>query len=242
MFEYLKKAVNEQMEAERKENQHFIAAGFKDQWSKEYQNESDEGIKEYLTETRWKQYQDGTITRQQAVNFAIARAEKQHKKAIEKKNGLLDQYASAPDVISVDIFVEWKRNRTWGYNPTATVTVNTSAGTYTATGSASGCGYDKRTAAVGNALNEIDAIKKMLCTCKENAIKAGKKSNNPLELNSNSNASYISYGAGYGVIPYFEGGVGMSSFENVFNACGFVLDHCHETDSTDYYYFTKKGA
>lgn len=202
--------------------------------------ESDSALERNSTGTRWNQYKNGTIDRETAVNYALARVEKQHKKAIEEKNSLLDQYASAPDITSIDIFVEWKRNRTWGYNPTATATVNTSAGTYTATGSASGCGYDKRTAAIGSALNEIEAIKKMLCTCKENAIKAGKKSKNPLEINSASNRDYIAYGAGYGAIPYFEGGVGMSSFECVFNACGFVLDHFHETDSTDYYYFTKK--
>lgn len=48
-------------------------------------------------------------------------------------------------------------------------------------------------------------------------------------------------GAGYGAIPYFEGGVGMSSFVCVFNACGFVLEHSHETDKTCYYYFVKKS-
>lgn len=204
--------------------------------------ESDSALERNSTGTRWNQYKNGTIDIETAVNYALARVEKQHRKAIEKKNSLLDQYASAPDITSIDIFVEWKHNRTWGYNPTATVTVNTSAGTYTATGSASGCGYDKRTAAVGSALNKIDAIKKMLCECKENAIKAGKKSKNPLEINSASNATLIAYGAGYGAIPYFEGGVGMSSFELVFNACGFVLDHSHETDNTDYYFFTKKEA
>ena len=204
--------------------------------------ESDSSLERNSTGTRWNQYKNGTIDRETAVNYALARVEKQHRKAIEMKNSLLDQYASAPDAESIDILVEWKFNRTWGYIPTATVTVHTGVGNYTATGRASGCGYDKRTTAVGNALNEIDAIKKMLCTCKENAIKAGKKSKNPLEINSDSNRDYIAYGAGYGAIPYFEGGVGMSSFEHVFNACGFVLDHCYETDSTDYYYFTKKEA
>lgn len=205
-------------------------------------SEDETALERNSTGTRWNQYKTGKIDRTAAVGYALARLEKRINKAIEKKYNRLDQYASAPDVKSVDISIIWKRNRIWGYNPTATVNVHTSAGTFTATGTASGCGYDKRTAAVGSALNEIDAIKKMLCECKENAIKAGKKSENTLEINSASNAALIAYGAGYGAIPYFEGGIGMSSFECVFNACGFVLDHIHETDSTDYYFFTKKEA
>lgn len=209
--------------------------------TKNYILESDSALERNSTGTRWNQYQNGTIDRETAVNYALARKEVAKQRKIEKKNNKLDEYAGASDVESVDIFVEWKRNRTWGYNPTARVNVHTNNGTFTATGTASGCGYDKESTAVGSALNDIPAIKKMLCECKENAMKTGKKSENPLEVNSNSNSALIAYGAGYGAIPYFEGGVGMSSFVGVFNACGFVLKHSHETDKTCYYHFVKKS-
>lgn len=48
------------------------------------------------------------------------------------------------------IEIVWKKNRTWGLNPHATVTLDG----VTTTGRASGCGYDKASAAVVAALSK----------------------------------------------------------------------------------------
>jgi hypothetical protein len=83
----------------------------------------------------------------------------------------------------------------------------------------------------------------MLYTAKENAL------NNPPEHGrycgagvfeeNTTNNSLIHYGAGYGVLPYFEGGVGISSFYGVFEKCGYKCTSSHETKTTDFYHFEK---
>lgn len=197
-------------------------------------------LKEFSTPTRWEQYQNGKITEEEAINLAIIRNNKRLDKECKKELEKLERVANAPTVESVSISVTWKKNSVWGYNPTAEVTVNTIEGFYyIASGHASGCGYDKETAAVGEALNQIESIIKLLADKKEAAINSGIVASG--EANE-SNKKFIAYGAGYGAIPYFEGGVGMSSFENVFNACGLRLKNQHHTKISSYYYYEKIGG
>ena len=62
--------------------------------------------------------------------------------------------AELPQVINIS--VEWHRSAMWGYNPSATITAERRR-TY---GKASGCGYDKESAAVAEALNaNTEALK-----------------------------------------------------------------------------------
>lgn len=221
----------------------MLYTNIKEQLKKEYKGymeshakyieENENGLKNHSTETRWKQFQDGKITKEQCIEYAIKRNNKRLEKRLQEKLTQLETIGKAEEVESVTISVEWKRNPTWGYNPTARVLVDTTNYMYGGIGTASGCGYDKQTAAVGSALNSINSMLKMLCDTKEKALENGAQY-------ENTNRNYIAYGAGYGAIPYFEGGVGMSSFENVFNACGYVLKHQNHTKTTDYYYFIKK--
>jgi hypothetical protein len=199
--------------------------------------ENDDSLKRHSTNTRWTQYINGVIDREKAMNYALTRIEKDYNKKLNKEIEFLDRISTANDVENVSIFVQWHKSRTWGMNPTADIEVQTTTGkTYRATGTASGCGYDKLTAAIGSALNEIDSIRKMLCECKENALNNGVTSGNKYNP---GNSAFIHYGAGYGAIPYFEGGVGMSSFEGVFNACNLKLTHQNNSKTTNYYFFTK---
>lgn len=193
---------------------------------------NENALRDNSTETRWAQYQAGQITKDQAIEYACIRSQKEFSKSLTKKFARLETIANAPEVKSVSISVVWTKNKTWGYNPTATVTIQTTNGYFHEEGHASGCGYDKQSAAVGEALNKSNAIIKMLCDKKETAV----NDTNDFEY---SNEKYIAYGAGYGAIPYFEGGVGMSSFERVFNECGFILKTRNETKTTNYYYFEK---
>ena len=199
----------------------------------------EQAIRSYSTVTRWGQYQAGKIDAETAAGFAYKRKAREIEKRTAEKLARLDRLADASEVQAVRISVEWVKSSVWGYNPQAEITVYYSeGGASTYTGSASGCGYDKRTTAVGEALNQCDGIIKALCACKEkNITPEGKEHNRGAGY---SNADAVAYGAGYGAIPYFEGGVGMSSFERVFNACGFILRNVHETKRTDYYYFEKK--
>ncbi len=244
MFENLKNRILAEA-AEEKENRRFyIVEGYYPTWSEENRKPGDNGIKHYCTARRWDQYQAGEISREKIVDLTIKRMEKQHEKDTAKKLEKLEAAAAAPDLESVSISVEWTRSRVWGYNPAAEIVVNAGGHYSKYTGSASGCGYDKRTAAIGAALNQSASVLKMLYTAKEKAlaslapdqIEAAKKG---YIFGSESNRDFIHYGAGYGVLPYFEGGVGMSSFRGVFEACGFKCTADRETKHTDFYFFEK---
>ena len=65
--------------------------------------------------------------------------------------------------LTISIAIEYKRNRTWGWNPTATVTASLDGvRTDTTTGTASGCGYDKLSAAVCRAFRENPLLQTLL--------------------------------------------------------------------------------
>lgn len=236
MFENLQSLLVKEANEKKANTRYFIENGYMPTWAEKIH--SDNGLKRYSTEKKWAAYQAGTLTREKAVEIAVQRAWRDIEKAHRADMERLESAAAMPDVESVSIRVEWKRNRTWGYNPTATVIIN-HANRYT--GTTSGCGYDKLTAAIGGALNQSAVIRKMLYTKKESALQAGyapKKAGSAPE----SNRECIAYGAGYGTLPYFEGGVGMSSFVAVFEACGMKLQEFMQPDKGAHFYYFEKGA
>lgn len=105
---------------------------------------------------------------------------------------------------NVYISVEWANNRTWGKNPTAEVSIN---GRTMAKGTASGCGYDKESAAICEALSAVPAVMRILYE----AAEKGTKLPGPV----------IQYTAG---LPWWDGGCGVSSFREAFARCGYVFE------------------
>jgi hypothetical protein len=120
------------------------------------------------------------------------------------------------------VVVEWKRSKTWGHNPHVTLKVP-GEGKHTAT--ASGCGYDKESTAVAEALNKSPAVRKILYRAKAFA---------PVEY---SNADIFGYGI-TGVLPSFSGGVGMSSLERALSRAGYSCSST-STASVDVYVFER---
>lgn len=241
MFAQLNKAIIAEATAEKAKTRFYIENGFCESWAEDHRKHSDEGIKRYCTARRWDQYQSGEITREKIVELTAARMEKQEDKRTAERLAKLERVAATADLESVSISVEWKRNPTWGRNPTATVTIHAGTEWKQFTGTASGCGYDKRTAAIGAALNQSRSVLKMLYTAKENALATftAEQIAATRKHGTESNADFIHYGAGYGVLPYFEGGVGMSSFRGVFEACGFKCTADTGTKTSDFYHFEK---
>ena len=214
--------------------------GFKNNHEK-YIMEGDENrVNAYSTNTRWRQYKAGIISLEELKQFAVERNARKYKKELEKKLAFLERIENAGTVESFTIRVEWRKSSVWGYNPYAEVDVMTNDGWKRASGSASGCGYDKRSAAVGSALSSLDCMIKILCDMKEEAIKNGA---DPVYDSSDcgTNSKYIGYGSGHGAIPYFEGGVGYNCFDRIFILAGFnpvVRDESGK--HSDYYYYIKK--
>ena len=162
--------------------------------------------------------------------------ENRRNKEIEETDNEIKSVESAPDFKNDFIItIEWVRSRTWGANPTV----------YTNTGyqhkGISGCGYDKRSTATGYALNSNLSILKMLYQRKEeelNKVIASKDSTT--DFKNGINRAKLGYGSGYGILPHFEGGVGVSSHERILNNIGLTLDHISDTKSTDVYIIRKQ--
>lgn len=122
----------------------------------------------------------------------------------------------APSAVSV--VVEWHKNRTWGMNPRARVAAERVA-TY---GSASGCGYDKQSAAIANAFNQNPEILKILYDHAE----AGET---------------FPYGVHtFAGLPSFAGGYGVSCFYSIFEACGYTFRQVASGKMFDVYEITRR--
>lgn len=134
------------------------------------------------------------------------------------------------ELTSIDISVEWIKSKTWGMNPQATIRFFSSDNrVYTHISERiSGCGYDKESAATAGAFNQCIPLLKLLYEVKENNIEK-------------SNSECIAYGAGYGVLPYFESGVGFSSHREILKKIGFTLKNSSSGKMFDHYYFVKEG-
>lgn len=152
-----------------------------------------------------------------------------YKKRLIKNLKRIDTIKSANDNIElITINVDWVKNPTWGYNPHATIYTNNGD---TTEGKASGCGYDKESASIAEALNKNNDILKLLYTAK----------NKKMTLKNTNNHDLLGYGSGYGVLPYFEGGVGVSSLLNIFRKLGYNIQE-HHTNKSDFYTITKNKS
>ena len=227
MFERLKKEIEKHYTEEARKIATFIKRGYYPDWAEEHRNDRDRGIKQHATEATVRAYQSGKITRAQAVEKATARALKENEKRKRASLDKLTEAENAPDISNIDIQIEWKKSATWGVNPTAECW----AGGFYTTGHASGCGYDKRTAATAEAFNANPAIMKALYTAEERRLS---KRNKP------TRRDFIGYGSGYGILPYFEGGVGITSHGRIFENIGFTFRTTANTRTADAYTITRK--
>lgn len=184
---------------------------------------NENALERYSTDTRWNSYKRGVLTREKAAELATKRAIKEIDKNEQERLGKLDRAQRVSELQFVEITVEWHKSRTWGNNPRATVRTND--GVFY--GSASGCGYDKESAAIAEALNQSGSVLKMLYDKEET-----KPEDKPRR-------DYVGYGAGYGILPSFEGGVGVSSHRQIFANCGYTWETVSNGKTFDAYRITK---
>ena len=154
------------------------------------------------------QYDNGEIS----VDSYVTRAEKRMRATLKKdmKAALakIDTIEAAEKPESFTLWVTWKKSRTWSRNPHTELIVN--GDTYR--GKATGCGYDKESAAIADALNACPGTLKILYDVKEAAL-AGDE--------SISTEKAIGYGAGYRALPYYEQGVGVNTLVAILEKCGY---------------------
>lgn len=206
-------------------------AGYMESHAAAIMEGSADRVKRYSTDTRARQYDAGKISLDELKQMAVERNTRKYNKDMQSELEKLERIGNAGTVESITIRVDWKRSSVWGYNPTARVDIYGSNGWNHATDSASGYGYDKRSAAVGGALSSMPEMLKILCDMKEKYMDEHPE-----------NEKYIEYGTGHGAIPCFKGGVGFSCFARILKKAGFkpvVMDEGGKY--SDYYYFVKEA-
>lgn len=185
--------------------------------------------REKLTNTQLKKYNNNDLTSKQVKEILKNKIIKEYEKRKEKELKRIETIKeNNQDITTISIYIEWLRSSTWGWNPHATIITNTGEITE---GKASGYGYDKESTAIADALNKNNSILKLLYNAK----------NKKMTFKNNNNHELLGYGSGYGVLPYFEGGVGASSLMNIFRKLNYTITEQH-TEKNDFYTITKKGA
>jgi len=186
-------------------------------------------MERYATDIRRKQYANYEITEEQYKRYTTNRLEKQYQKALNSKLEQLEFVTETGNIFKdATITVEWTKSRMWGNNPKAHIEYHyideDKNNRYSIVGSESigGCGYDKESTAIAQALNKINSLMTKMYQAKNDS-------------NSNSSHEVLGYGAGYGVLPYFEGGVGVSAFYKIFNNLGLEFKSVAHGKTFDVY-------
>lgn len=223
-YNAIENEVRESYKEKGKNIRFYIHHGYMASWADEYKKESDEGIRKYSTDYRWNQYQRGKISREKAVELAVVRELKKLEKELLTDLERLEAIESAKIPSFISIKKEWVKSRTWGNNPHSEIHVQNEV---YFEGRASGCGYDKESAAFASAAKGSFALKKILCDLKEAALKEGKSDKSKTACTGIDNREVCGYGAGYEPIPGFEGGVGMNSIISIFKRYGYDVVESH---------------
>lgn len=129
-------------------------------------------------------------------------------KELQIKLDKITSVNNALDTLQNDLVltINFTKNATWGYCPKG----NDNYGHKT--DSISGCGYCKESTATGQLLSQNDIILK----------KMYKVMNKPSNLKKGSRES-LGYGSGYGILPSFSGGVGVSCHIGILEKLGYKV-------------------
>lgn len=147
-----------------------------------------------------------------------ARKAKEEQKKSKNRYETIKAAEEANDVHIFNISVEWKKSKTWGANPHATITGD-QVRTF---GRASGCGYDKLSAAIAQAMNENPEIMRVLC------------------LYAETGAAFPYSVHTFAGVPFVDGTCGVEFFPDVFDACGYSFRCVGSGDMFDCYTIEKK--
>jgi hypothetical protein len=165
-------------------------------------------------------------SKKELKEYLIKRLELHTAKRLDEIKKELTFNDSLGDITELTITVEWKKSSTWGSNPTAEAYVNGVG--HVSSGSISGCGYDKGCTAVARVLNQVPQFRKLMFELKDK----------PKNYKRTSHEVF-GYGSGYGVLPQFEGGVGVSCYDRIFNNIGYKFETISSGKSFDVYRVSK---
>lgn len=173
----------------------------------------------FLTKLRLEQFESGIITLDEAIAIAIKKATKEANKSLQIEIDKINEIEKAEDFQSATLNIDWTKSRTWGNCPQCELLGNTRRYMSSRVG---GCGYDKESTATSEALNQFNAILKLMYA----------KKNDNIDIN---NRKLFGYGSGHGILPSFEGGVGVSTMYDICKSIGLKFSSIASGKSYDVY-------
>ena len=190
------------------------------------ENENMNTLNFYTTNLRQKQFKEGKISMDKFKACAKTKMLKETKKQLDKELKELEKIENNHKLFdTLYIQVQCKKtNLGYQYKAILSDTTEKIEGKYTG-----GWGYDKLSSAISEVLNEYLPLKELLYNYKEKYLFENKL----IQVN---NRDIFGYGSGYGILPYFEGGVGVSSYYKIFNTIGLEFKQVNDT----LYIITKK--
>lgn len=190
------------------------------------ENENMNTLNFYTTNLRQQQYKEGKISIDKFKACAKTKMLKETKKKLDKELKELEKIENNHklfDTLYIQIQCK-KTNLGYQYKAILTDSIERIEGNYTG-----GWGYDKLSTAISEVLNEYLPLKELLYNYKEKYLFENK-------LLQANNHEILGYGSGYGILPYFECGVGVSSYYKIFNTIGLEFKQIDDT----LYIITKK--
>lgn len=196
-FTHLRKAVIKDITADKKKTIAIIRA---------VKSASELYCNYYISQVLTASNRAKTLAEQK--NIAIRKIDKYFEKKTQKALARIEKAENTIPSNDLTININWKRNSTWGSNPTAESWGNG----YHSSKSISGCGYDKGSTAMADAINQDYGVLHLMYALENKRLGKREKV---------ERRQFMGYGSGYGVLPYFEGGVGISSLVNILKNIGY---------------------
>lgn len=180
-------------------------------------------INHYTTKLRQEQYKDGKIDLEKLQSCAIKSMQRKMKKSLDKELKELEEINNITENFdSLYIQLDTKKNYYgWQYKATLTIIKDNGIKERIEGNFTNGYGYDKESTSISQVLNEYKPLIKMLYSFKNEAME---KSEN-LKID---NHDILGYGSGYGILPYFEAGVGTSCYYKILNTIGLELKNIND--------------
>ena len=240
MFEKIKKALLKIEQEETKElKAKFKGAKSFNFWGTSTELKDKDGKEFYrvLATLTTKQQQKPLAEQKQIL---LEKEQKRFEKETQEKFKRLDAVSGADIPNKIEITIDWRKNPTWNYNPTATLW--TDNGERVDGSSIGGCGYDKGSTATAQVLNKCKQIKRVVF---EKLEKLTQTKIYKMLKSGEGSRDFWGYGLGtygHGCLPSFDGGVGVDChFENL-NRLGYkTITYRRPDKGPDIFVFIRRG-
>ncbi len=173
----------------------------------------------YTTNLRQEQFKEGKISMDKFKACAKTKMLKETKKQLDKELKELEKIENNHKIFDT-LYIQIQCKKTnFGYQYKAILSdsIEKIEGKYTG-----GWGYDKLSSAISEVLNEYLPLKELLYNYKEKYLFENK-------LTQANNREIFGYGSGYGILPYFESGVGTSCYYKILDTIGLELKNINDS-------------